>query len=413
MVTLIRRLGGFSTLPFISAILPLVALPIVARLGAADGWTAFNVGQAVGAYAAAVGYVGWNALGTPMVAVEASTAERHALYGRSFYARLPVVVVVAIGAAAIGALLSPASAMGVAVTFAVAGALGGFGVSWYAVGVSSISIIVWFEIVPRAIATAIAIALLLWTGEVFWYGLAMIIAAASGVLAFHMVHLKRLVPVWNGWRQVWADVGGLRSAWGVEVVGNLYSNAPVPVAAATSPVAASASYGSSDRIYRYGLLGVVAVANALQGWALEARGSHRRVRNRASIAVMVGLGVVGLLFLVLLGVPVSTFIFGSDVPAEPSMLLWLGVAYLAIATSTPLIRNVLLPARREAAVLKITVVSAGLGLTGMIMGGLTVGPAGVAAGLALSETVTLICCSVVARGIGLSEPAVTTAEVST
>lgn len=405
MVSLIRRLGGFSTLPFVSAILPFLAIPVVGRTSGEDGWTAFNVGQAVGAYAAAVGYVGWNSLGTPMVAAEATPSARHTLYARSFYARLPIVVVVAVIAAVVGALLSPASALGVAVTFAVAGALGGFGLSWYAVGVSSISLIVWFEIVPRAIATAVAIAVLLLTGDVVWYGVAMIVAAIAGVVAFHLVHLGRLLPVWDGWRQVRHDIASLRSAWGVEIVGNLYSNAPVPVAAASSSVAQSASYSSSDRIYRYGLLGVVAVGNALQGWTLEARGDHRRLRNRVSIALMSGLGLFGMCFLTFVGVPVSEFIFGGAAPAVQGMLIWLGLSYLAIAASTPLIRNVLLPARREATVLKVTIASAGLGLAGMIGGGVLIGPSGVAAGLALSEVFTLVCCIAFTRRVGLGEPA--------
>jgi len=404
VATLIRRLAGFSTLPFISAILPFVAIPIVGRASGEDGWVAFNVGQAVGTYAAAVGYVGWNALGTPMVAVETSSEARHELYGRSFYARLPIIAAVAVGAAIIGALLAPGATVGVAVTFAIAGALGGFGVSWYAVGVSSISIIVWFEIVPRAIATAIAIGLLLWTGDVVWYGVAMIVAAVAGVLAFHLVHLRRVFPRWVGWRRVRSDIQGLRSAWGVEVVGNLYSNAPVPIVAATSSPAASASYGSSDRIYRYGLLGVVAMGNALQGWALEARGDHRRARNLASIGIMLALGLVGFAFLVFLGVPASQLIFGEELAADPAMLFWLGVSYIAISTSTPLIRNVLLPARREGSVLWVTTASAILGLSGMLIGGIAFGPVGVAAGLALSEVFTLLCCVWYSRRTGLAEP---------
>ncbi|WP_454112206.1 oligosaccharide flippase family protein [Microbacterium aurum] len=402
MANLLTRLVGFSSLPFLSALLPFVALPIVARVGGVDGWSAFNVGQAVGAYAAAVGYVGWNVMGTPMVAVTRDRTERVALYARSFYARVGVVAVVAVGASIVAVVLAPESTRAVAVMFAVTGAVGGLGLAWFAVGVSSVGIIVWFEIVPRAAATALAIPLLLWTGDVFWYGLLMLLASVLGVVLFHLLYCRAVLPVWVGWRTVAQDLRLLRAAWGVEVVGNLYANAPVPVATATSSLTASATFGSGDRLYRYGLLGVVAVGNAVQGWVLEVDDTRRRTRNRAAILILVAVGVTGLLFLLFAGEAVTALLFGAELAAERSTLLWLGVAFLAVAASTPLIRNVLMPAGRQRPVFIVTVVSALVGIVGMIVLGKLMGPAGVAAGLAISEVMTLVACAWLSWRIGLS-----------
>ncbi|AZC13468.1 hypothetical protein [Microbacterium sp. ABRD28] len=396
MPNLLRRLLGFSTLPFLGAVLPLVALPIVARIGGVDGWSALNVGQAVGAYAAAVGFVGWNVLGTAMVAVERDADERRHLYARSFYSRAFVVSVLTVPTALVSALLAPDGTRAVAVLFATAGALGGLGISWYGVGISSISTIVLYDLIPRAIATAVAIALVLWTGEILWYGAALLVAACASPLAFHMSSFGRLFPQWVGAQTVREDIFAFRSAWGVEVVGNLYANAPVPVSAATAGARDVATFSSADRLYRYGLMAIVAAGNALQGWVLEVAPSLRARRHLAAFLLMGGVGAVGVVVLGVLGQPLTALLFGSELIAESATLWWLAAAYFAVASSTPIIRNVLMPARQERAVLLITVVSAIAGLGAMILCGTLFGVAGVAAGLAVGESLTLILCAFVA-----------------
>lgn len=401
MPNLLRRLVGFSSLPFIGAVLPLVALPIVARIGGVDGWSALNIGQAVGAYAAAVGFVGWNVLGTAMVAVERDDGERTRLYARSFYSRVVIVGALAVPTALVSAALAPESARAVAALFAVAGALGGLGIGWYGVGVSSISTIVLFDLLPRIVATALAIALVLLTGDIVWYAAALVAAACASPLGFHLRTFRRVVPPWVGSRTLRADVFGFRSAWGVEVVGNLYANAPVPVAAATADARDVATFSSADRLYRYGLMAIVAAGNALQGWVLEVSASSRGRRHIAAFLLMGAVGVTGLLVLGVLGQPVTSLLFGPDLTADATTLWWLGVAYFAVAASTPLIRNVLMPARQERAVLLITIASAVTGLVAMMgLSGLA-GVSGVAAGLAVGETLTFICCAVVAARSGV------------
>ncbi|PVW06088.1 hypothetical protein DEA06_00605 [Microbacterium sp. Gd 4-13] len=399
---LVRRLLGFSTLPFLSAVLPLLALPIVARAGGVDGWSAFNVGQAIGTYAAAVGYVGWNVLGTPLVAAAKTKDERIRVYARSFYVRAVSALFIAAAASSLAYAVAPAPSRAVAVSFALAGAVSALGLSWFAIGISSIWVIIWYEIVPRAIATALAIALILLTGDVLWYGILLIVAPLAGLAAFHLVYCGRLIPPWLGWRQVSRDLFDLRSAWGVEVVGNLYANAPVPLVSVVSPVPAAAAYGSSDRLYRYSLLAVAAAGNALQGWVLEVDDDRRARRNTVGIILMTGLGIAGLAGLIVLGIPLSRLLFGAELEAQLPSLVWLGISFFAVAASTPLIRNVLMPARREKAVLAITLASAVLGLAAMVLASVVWGPPGVAAGLAVSELFTLIACGIAARKCGLA-----------
>jgi PST family polysaccharide transporter len=401
-VNLVRRLAGFSTLPFLAAILPFVALPIVSRAIDDAQWTAVNVGLSVGAIASAVALVGWNVLGTPLVAMAATQPEREELYARSFYIRAVVAVVSSVVASAVCIWLAPASAVAVAIAFAIATTLNGIGLSWYAVGVSSPAIVVWYEVVPRGIATAIAIFVVPWTGDALWYGVLLCAAALAGTFAFHVVTLKRLVPSVPGYSALRADLLDMKAAWGVEASGNLYANAPVPIASGLSTVAGAAAFSSADKIYRYGTLGIAAAGNAFQGWVLETRRHEdRRRRNVVALVGMTAIGAAGWLFLALAGPWASALLFGAEKQGDPMAFHFYGVAFFAVSVSTPLIRNILIPARRDRAVLAVTLVAAALGIGLMVIFGISFGVAGVAAGFAVSEAVTMLACGLLAVRAGI------------
>ncbi|MCT9001815.1 lipopolysaccharide biosynthesis protein [Microbacterium memoriense] len=401
MLNLAKRLASFTALPFLSLLVPLVALPVVARVGGVDGWSALAIGQAIGSYAAAVAFVGWNVLGTPLVAVAASVSDRRELYRRSIYVRSLVLVLVAPLAALIASSIAPAETRHVAAIFAVGAALSALGIAWYAVGISSPATIALYELLPRAVVTAVAVPLVLLTGEVMIYALSLIVAPLAGLVAFHQRNFGRVWPRWPGWVVVRAGLLGRKAAWSVEITGNLYANAPVPVAAALGDPADAASYSSGDRLYRYSLYAVVAFGNALQGWVLEVIGEQRRRRNIFAICAMTALGVCGGVALALLGRWLTALLFGQAVAVESITMLWLGIAFTSVAISTALIRNILMPARMDRAVLITTLISAFLGVATMLIAVLWWGASGVAAGLALSEFVTLTTCAALAYRVGL------------
>lgn len=63
---LLRRLAGFTFLPLIGMLAPIVVLPIVARVGGPLGWQSIGVGQSVGVVASIAVMWGWWATGPPM-----------------------------------------------------------------------------------------------------------------------------------------------------------------------------------------------------------------------------------------------------------------------------------------------------------------------------------------------------------
>jgi PST family polysaccharide transporter len=397
---LFARLAGFSSLPVLAAITTLLVLPVVARAAGPERWAALGAGQAIGAYGSTVAFVGWNVLGTPLVAQTPDDETRRELYARSFFTRLCVVGVALIPGALIAALVAPKGQTVYAIAFMGASLLAALGVSWYAVGVGKPAIIAKYELAPKAIASAASLPIVLFTGDIVWYAAGLAAAPLVGAILFNRTLFGRLFPPWPGRREVARDVFARKAAWTVEVTGNLYANAPVPVATSLGTPVAAAGYSSGDKVYRYGLLAVVAVANSLQGWVLEVGGDRRR-RNLAAIGAMVLLGVLGGAGLALLGAPVSAILFGHDVVADQATMAWLGVSFFAVSSSTPLIRNVLMPHRQEVSVLVVTASSAVVGLIIMVLCALSMGPTGVAIGLALSEVLTLIAMAVLTIRIGL------------
>jgi len=390
---LIRRLLGFSMLPFLSSVLPLIALPIMARAASAADWAALGVGMGVGAFAAAVALVGWNLLGTPLVIAARSAAERDAMYSRSFYVRGIASVGVAIVGGIVAAVISP-DAIATSAAFAVATALNAMTLSWYAVAVAAPGMVFWYEVVPRAFATALAIGVVLLTGMVFWYGVLLTLSIVAGLIAFHLRRFRRVLPEWPGSQQLRESVADMRAAWGVETMTSLSTNAPVPIAGVVLSAAATAQFSSSDRIYRYGLMAIIAAGNALQGWVLESHAETRRTRNLVAFLVMGVVALVGWIILALLGPLVSGLLFGADKAGDPLAFHFYAIAFVGLALATPLIRNILVPARRDRQVLLASIAAAVTAFSAMVVFGVLLGGAGVALGFALGEILNLVLCIV-------------------
>lgn len=401
---LVQRLVGFSMLPFLASVLPLIALPIMSRRATGDDFAALGIGMGVGAFAAAVALVGWNLLGTPLVIAANTRDAREDLYARSFYIRGIAVVLVSAAGGIVAAAIAPQVAATAAV-FAVATALNAMTLSWYAVAVAAPRLVFWYEVVPRAIATALAIGVVLITGSVFWYGALLTLSFFAGLLAFHLRTLRRALPAWPGGQQLRDDVADMRAAWGVETMTSLSTNAPVPVAGALIGTAATVSFSSSDRIYRYGLMVIIAAGNALQGWVLESSAEVRRRRNLVAIVLMAVVAAIGWVVLAVFGPLVSALLFGADKAGDPVVFQFYAIAFVGLTLATPLIRNILVPARRDRQVLLVSIVAAVIAFVGMLVFGLLWRGPGVAAGFALGETVNLIACVfLVARLRRTAEP---------
>ncbi|MDX2024818.1 polysaccharide biosynthesis protein [Microcella sp.] len=398
-MALVRRVLAFGGLPFLSLVTPFLFLPVLARVAGAEAWLAIAIGQSVGAFAALVVGLGYNAVGPTAVAL-AAPAERHAVLERSIRPRLALFAPAVVVATTVAAVIAPSTHRLDAALMAIALTLGGLSSAWYMVGLGRAGLIVVFELLPRLVATAVAAIALLVLGQVTWYP-ALLIAAAligSGVFIAREVGLSALLVASPGAMR--REFTTNRSALTTEIAAGAHNSLAVTFVSLVAPVAQAAAYISGDKLYRIGQYSVSALGNALQGWAVE--DDRREFDRRVRVAILwhLALGLVGLTVFTSLGPPLSELFFGATVAIDLATAAGFGVATLGIALGTALGRVVLvgLGSRRE--FMLSVLAGAAVGVASILALSGPFGAAGGAWGLALGELVSVSCQAFfVARGM--------------
>jgi len=393
---MIRRLSGFALLPLLTALSPLLVLPVIARIGGPELWASVTTAQAIGALAGTVASFGWYVSGPPKIVAAADASEKARIYALSLGMRLPLVIsLFGVALVTIQPLLRAAhveSALMLASTTFV-----GLTMSWFAIGEGRPGLIAAYELIPRLIATGISLPAVILTGWVGWYPISVIVLGLAGLVVFHRSQFGRSWPAFPGIDELRIGFRENRAPALIDILGAAYSSSPMPVATATQTLSSAATMASAEKVYRYSLFSVVALANALQGWVLSSAQSQRPRRERLAFGAHVTLGVCGGLGIALLGPWISAFLFGDKVAASFFTTLWLGVAFLAVSSSTPLIRNVLVPAKKAHGVVVATATGAIVGVPCMLVLAHAHGVAGLAAGLATSEMVILAMLIIATR----------------
>ncbi|MET1154739.1 polysaccharide biosynthesis protein [Arthrobacter sp.] len=386
MRPVLLRLAGFTLLPLLALVLPFLLLPIVARVVGAAGWSSITSGQAIGVFAATIILWSWNISGPAEIARSAAAPSRAALYASSVRTRvviaavvLPLMTVIVLVVAHEGYRLD-------AVTMAWATALTGFSPAWYGIGTGQPRILAVYDTLPRFFAAVISAPLIVATGQVWTYGVASVLTTILALVAFQVRfgEPKTWVPKNPG--SVLREILPHAGTAGISLTGSAYASSPVPIATATVPsAAATAGLASADAIYRLGLFSIVALGNTFQGWTLEHGAANPRKRHIIALTAHSILGLAGGAFLSLFGPWVSGVMFGEAVRADRLTCIYYGVSFFFLSASTPLIRNILIPARRQKAVLLWTGMSAVTGVLLMIMAGAMSNVPAVALGMAVSE----------------------------
>lgn len=389
MRPLLARFAGFGAVPLIAAVVPFAVLPIASRIQGADGWAAIGTGQAIGALVAMIASYGWNVNGGARVAQAADSDEQRALYAQSLWCRLIAYAVVgglgaALAAALVGGSFAPVAALATLATGAT-----GLTVAWYSVGVGQARIALWYEAVPIAALTFASAGAMLLTGAVAAYPILMLVGVATGLVMLNVSLFRRPLPPWDGPQVATAFRRNLAVAI-ADGVGGSYTTAPVPVGQVLLGTSAAAQLTSADKVYRIGLTAISVLANSTQKWVLEVSWAEGRMRRHAvALTLHAVVGVIGFSVLVFAGAFLTRLFLGAEVAPPAELFPAYGLAYLIISMTTPLIRNVLVPAGRDRIVMLAIVCSAIVGLPAMVIGGIAWGLVGVTAGLALSEVIVL------------------------
>ncbi|WP_426996329.1 polysaccharide biosynthesis protein [Pseudarthrobacter sp. N5] len=390
MKTLLLRLSGFTVLPLLSLITPLLLIPVISSFIGGGGISSVISGQAIGTFAATVLMWGWNVDGPVAVARSASAADRANVYLRSIRTRLVLLAVVLPASAVVAALVANPAFSWEAVAMAWAVGIAGMSPSWFCIGLGQPRLLAVYDTVPRFIATTAAAPILLLTHQLWFYTGLLAVATVASLVLFH----RNFSP---GGRWLPRDIRGAlgelaaqsRTA-GISLAGSAYASTPTPIATASTTPAASGSLATADTLYRFGLFTVVALGNAFQGWTLEDGASGRRNRHVAAIWAHASLGVIGAAVLTLAGPFVSGLLFAGKAQATTELCFYYGIAFLFLSASTPFIRNLLIPAGKQNVVLRWTLFSAVFGVAAMIWAGADGNAPGIALGMALSEAALFV-----------------------
>jgi PST family polysaccharide transporter len=380
-----KRLLGFSMIPAIAALSPLLVLPVVSRVAGPEGWSSAIAGESIGTFGAIAIAYGWSTIGPALVSIAQNDATRGRLYRDSLVVRL-IVAVVALPAVGIACWLVASPGYGLlAALMGLQGALIALSFTWYSVGLGRPGAIALYDAIPRLIVTAAAAAAILLTGIVELYPLAGITVTLVGTGLFTWRTLRRYP---SSWPRV-AEIPGLFRT-GAPVALNdaalgAYSAVPAPLVNVTAPPLEASGFASADKMVKLGQFLPLTLANALQAWIAEGFGPRRSSRIRAALWAHAALGLTGLLGLAFLGGWATRILFGDTATAATNVLAALGLGFAFFSLRTSMTRHILFPAGRSKLVMSATLVGTAVGVPAMLVLANVWGPLGVAIAYALTE----------------------------
>ncbi|WP_186760168.1 polysaccharide biosynthesis protein [Arthrobacter alpinus] len=385
MKTVLLRLSGFTFLPLLSLVTPLLLLPIISGIVGSGGISSVIAGQSIGIFGATVLMWGWNIDGPVATARATDARQRGNIYLSSIRTRLVLIFLVIPVVAAIAAAVAAPDFKSESVSMALASVLAGMSPAWFCIGTGQPKLLAIFDTIPRFIAAALSAPLLLLTHQLWNYTLVLAAATLISLILFH----RRLEPS-ESWlpkniRATFGEIKAQGHTAGINLAGNAYASTPAPIATATTSVAASGALATADTLYRFGLFTVVALGNAFQSWTIEPGAGDTHRRHLIAIWAHTILGVVGAGILTIFGPPVSRILFAGQIQASMELCFYYGVAFAFLSASTPFIRNLLVPAGQRALILRWTLISAVFGVATMLISGFSGHVLGIAIGMALSE----------------------------
>lgn len=390
MKTVLKRLLGFTGFPLLSLIAPFLILPIISRTVDGAGWANYTAGQSIGVLAAIATLFGWGVLGPVRIATAKDEAARQGVYRESLHTRFLVGVIVAPLAVTVTVLVTSASYQLESVLMTLSGLLIGLGPNWFCIGIGKPMLMGKYDAIPRLIASFAAIPVIWATGWVWLYPAVLMLVSIGSIFFFTRMVLRGAAPERFSFGKTLAALRFLLPTALIDLTGNSYGSTPVPIATATLSHASAGSFSSAERLYRISIMSVTALGDAFQGWVLEPDATSRLKRHMAAIVAHATLGLLGGAAIAAFAPAVTGFVFGADVAATFPQALFFGLSLLFISATTPLIRNVLIPAGKYRQVFTATMVAAVAGLAIMISFGISGSSAGIAAGLAASEVLIFL-----------------------
>jgi PST family polysaccharide transporter len=386
----IALLTGVSAL---SAISPLLALPLITRAAGPAGFAEIAIGQALGTLAATLIIFGWGARGPIEVARSTHPAS---VFRASLIVRGSNSVVLLPAVALIAALASRSDDHALAIVSALAFSLQGLSLSWYAVGAGRPLLSLVFDAVPRLVFNVVGAGAALATGTALLYPAVLLVGTlATTLVATWFIGLREHFSLHEA-------IGDARSAyrggWRTALAASLLTfteTAPLSMlGVASSP--AAIGFAPFDRVLKYGYIGVYMITSSFQGWVSSATGVAGLSRMRRAVAIHAGLAVaLGAGFALI--VPWATpIVMGSEFHISSITAALGGSALAAMTLATALAMCVVLPSGRDGAYLATVCVGSILIVPAVLIGASCAGVVGAAAGVTVVQFAALLALATVA-----------------
>ncbi len=383
---MIKRIAAFAGLPLLASLASFILLPIIARVGGAPVWNSLALGQAIGSIAAIVIGLGWPLTGPAVVASSGDEAVRRRHYAVSFATRSLVFGCVVPVMALSLALAGNPGYFWVAFLMACAQAAAGLTPAWFCIATGHPGRIAKYDVIPRMVATLGVIPLLLTTGEMIFYPLALLVLGLAGTLLYNVHHTQKVDFQGLTFSTIVREVWALRAGSGITIAAGSYASTPIIIVQLMAASSGSAAFVSAEKLYRIGLLATAALGNSLQGWVSDFDADHAK-RRKYSLMALSGLGLAGWLILAIAGPWASSLLFSDVLAADFWTCFWFGLSFFLVCVTTSTGAHWLVPAKRMRAVLTSTIAGAAVGVPAMFILTAFMGGQGGALGLALGEIV--------------------------
>lgn len=381
-----RRLGAFGASVAITTVVGVLAIPVVISHAGSDAWGVIALGQSAALLFGVLVSFGWGTVGPAMVA--GMPAERRPqMYVDSLVSRLYLFAAAApLAALTVWLVARNTSSPPLAVLACLAYLLPFLGASWFFVGDGRPGRLLVFDTLPVTLGTLFGLGGLIVSGNVFVYlwiqlGMNLLAVVASGLLIRRSDETPRFD--FHPGRAV-RRLGGQRHGVITAATSSLYVNTPLLVIGAVIP-ASVPLYAMAEKFFKYGLTAVGPVVQVLQGSIADPVRSRQdaRVRTAAKLAPF---GALASAAVMALCIPWASLLLSQGkISVGFDVAVPMGVVFGAVAVSQVVGLACLIPIGEGKALAVSTVLGACIGIPLILTGALTVGVAGVAWAVAISE----------------------------
>ncbi|TFV83774.1 hypothetical protein E4V99_01405 [Microbacterium sp. dk485] len=330
---LLRRSILFAAPILASTVVGVFSIPVLVATVGARQWAVLVVLQSIGQFFAILVAFGWGATGPSMVAAR-PRHERRQFYLDSLVAR-GVVFVVAIPLAAVLGMLVTGQGLVNALLSAVAYAAPGIGAAWYFIGGNRPAALFFLDALPLIVGqVAGLVAVLMWPDlTAYLAGVAAFAVLGSILSAGYVLTRADDGPLsWRARRSLGSLYSSQLGGTATMVSGSIYSTLPPTLVQIVAP-AVLPVYAIADRLYKYAVLALGPILQAVQSWVPETAGEQTRRRARRTLELGAAIGLVGGLCIAVLSPPVSSFLTVGEVRIPVVAAILLGLAFAAEAVA--------------------------------------------------------------------------------